>query len=257
MARSLSAALELSSATSSVRSALEASTDAASRASQARRMNGTSYLSAATRSACSCRSSGTGWTERPAPSPPAAPRRPAAGTARRTCRPQRGARAAVAPPGPAGPRGPRRRRRPPPARRCRGRRGIGRARHWRAPGERWRHRPGPCSKGCKMVRKIDVKWFGKYRFKSGSEEGEWFGHNFQISDNFVGYQIQIRIVCSDIGLSDTNTICMISIGFRISKSSNIQEIYLIYPTIIRINIRTLNNLTIFNLNLPNLSFRFF
>ncbi|PWZ26710.1 hypothetical protein Zm00014a_039225 [Zea mays] len=59
MARSLSAALELRSATSSVRSALEASRAASSCASQARRRNGTSYfLSAATSSACSCRSSG-------------------------------------------------------------------------------------------------------------------------------------------------------------------------------------------------------
>jgi hypothetical protein len=60
----------------------------------------------------------------------------------------------------------------------------------------------------------DVIWFGKYPFGSGFEDGEhWFGWNFRIfglfSDNGYEYGYFVRI-------SNSNTICLISVGYRIS-----------------------------------------
>jgi hypothetical protein len=61
----------------------------------------------------------------------------------------------------------------------------------------------------------DVIWFEKYPPGSGFEDGElWFGWNFRISklfsDNGYEYGYSIRI-------SNSNTICLISVGYRISR----------------------------------------
>jgi hypothetical protein len=60
----------------------------------------------------------------------------------------------------------------------------------------------------------DVIWFGKYPSGSGFEDGEqWFRWNFWISglfsDNGYEYRYFVRI-------SNSNTICLISVGYRIS-----------------------------------------
>jgi hypothetical protein len=60
----------------------------------------------------------------------------------------------------------------------------------------------------------DVIWFGKYPSGSGFEDGEhWFEWNFRIfglfSDNGYEYGYFVRI-------SNSNTICLISVGYRIS-----------------------------------------
>jgi transposase InsO family protein len=66
----------------------------------------------------------------------------------------------------------------------------------------------------KKPERRDVIWFGKYPSGSGFEDGEhWFGWNFRISrffsDNGYEYGYFVRI-------SNSNTICLISVGYRIS-----------------------------------------